>query len=378
MDHKLTLSNFMACFLLSCLVLSSCKNVTNENTCIINMDTNEFIDIDIEKILENSSFTPLEFNPEAALSGIIWFLPYGEAFYVIDRRQKKLLHFDLQGRFVRKIGDVGQGPNEYVALRDVHVSNNGYSFLTGTSQTRIIDYNNGGVLVKTTTYLEESSSSFGVHPQSGDFFFTGWEHLKPRIIKVDPVSRSVIDTFLTVNGFAHSDMGHNFSISNTQNLLCFTSMDNQIYEITQDTVRTKYKLDYRLGYPDYSDIEKTSWKDLDTYGFWLIHRILENRNWMFLCISRGSNTQDDLQEGYNLVYNKTTGDVFRLPGRWQDQDDFDPAFYLGDRNTLYISMVPVKILDDPTWINFFKRLGNIPDENSNPIILKIPLDKITR
>ena len=101
---------------------------TNEATIVINMDTQRFIDIGIERILDNSTYTTLEFTPESSLSGILWFLQYCDAFYVIDGRQRKLLHFDSQGKFIQKIGEVGAGPNEFVALFDAHVSEKGFSF----------------------------------------------------------------------------------------------------------------------------------------------------------------------------------------------------------------------------------------------------------
>jgi hypothetical protein len=356
--------------------MPSCMQETNEATIVINMDTQRFIDIGIERILDNSTYTTLEFTPESSLSGILWFLQYCDAFYVIDGRQRKLLHFDSQGKFIQKIGEVGAGPNEFVALFDAHVSEKGFSFLVGTSETKIFDYSLGGEFLRSTTFLPEPSYAFGVHPQNGDYFFKGLEHQKPRITKIDPHSSSVIDTFLTMNGFAGFEMDHNFSVSTNDNMLFFTSMDNQVYEITTDTREVKYKLEYRSNYPDYLNINRDSWKDLDTHGYWLIHRILENNDWMYLCISRGSNTQDDLQELYNLVYNIKTQEIFRIPGRWQDQNDFYPAFYLGEDNLLHISMVPVKILDDPIWMEFFNRSGKSPDEDSNPIILKVALDKV--
>lgn len=48
----------------------------------------------------------------------------GDFLFVVDKSQKIILHYDLNGKFINKINRSGQGPKEYLYIRDVFISEN--------------------------------------------------------------------------------------------------------------------------------------------------------------------------------------------------------------------------------------------------------------
>lgn len=57
----------------------------------------------------------------------------GERIYILDRKLKKLIVFDIRGKGIGTVGKRGQGPQEYLQISDFAVSNSGnIYFIDGT------------------------------------------------------------------------------------------------------------------------------------------------------------------------------------------------------------------------------------------------------
>jgi len=67
-------------------------------------------------------YVPLETKDDALIGQVRRHLSYyyDGQFYIVS--DDKILKFDSSGKFIRLIGDTGQGPNEYIAIASVDVS----------------------------------------------------------------------------------------------------------------------------------------------------------------------------------------------------------------------------------------------------------------
>jgi hypothetical protein len=101
------------------------------------------------KLIDSVSYIPLETTQEC-LIGEIYKLIFTDNFiYICDKKTNSLYQFDINGRFVRKIGQVGQGPGEYIKVCnfDVNKKNGNISIYCEIKQT-IFEYDYTGELMK--------------------------------------------------------------------------------------------------------------------------------------------------------------------------------------------------------------------------------------
>ena len=76
--------------------------------------------------------------------------------YVIIAELDKILVFEKDGKFVRAIGSIGQGPGEFIGVYDIALDKNNKYLYVHTSTQKIICYD-----LITGNYLKESSSRIG-------------------------------------------------------------------------------------------------------------------------------------------------------------------------------------------------------------------------
>ena len=106
------------------MLLTNCNTSNSDRT--NNSETkNEFIEINIDEldlkdsVLFSTFFSsvkiiPLETNKNCLIGSIADIVIVNDTIYVLDQfNAKSLLVFDLEGNFIRKIGNVGRGPGEY-------------------------------------------------------------------------------------------------------------------------------------------------------------------------------------------------------------------------------------------------------------------------
>lgn len=68
--------------------------------------------------------------------------------YILDRgRNKKLVKYDLKGNALSKIGELGQGPKEYMNITDFDVAENGDIYILDAMQNIVLTFNNRGEFV---------------------------------------------------------------------------------------------------------------------------------------------------------------------------------------------------------------------------------------
>ena len=68
------------------------------------------------------NFIPLETNDSCLFSEIREVEIVDNKIYIIDNKRSGLLVFDISGKFITKIGNLGNGPGEYVTPSNFNIN----------------------------------------------------------------------------------------------------------------------------------------------------------------------------------------------------------------------------------------------------------------
>jgi len=111
----------------------------------------------LKDIVKNASFTQLETNSNCLISGVSKVEIWNDRIYVYDSGFPGHLHcFDLQGKFLFKVGSVGQGPGEYVSLLDFAIDIENKCLWLGDTANKILKYDLDG------NFIEQYSTDFSI------------------------------------------------------------------------------------------------------------------------------------------------------------------------------------------------------------------------
>lgn len=134
MKHKMIFILFylvIVCFSTSCNSQNATMITTNNSIYTINIDSAKVYDVlpysDIFKSVKVISLK----NKEVLIGQIDKIQPYNDHLYILDSNiAKGLFEFNKNGEFIRKIGNLGSGPNEYISCQDFAINEQKNEILT--------------------------------------------------------------------------------------------------------------------------------------------------------------------------------------------------------------------------------------------------------
>lgn len=98
----------------------SCQQKADDTLLTIPVDVQANEPLALSQITHEMKQISLELTDESLLSDrIIRVLHVGEYIIVADRKNPTPLLFDTEGKFIRKIGAIGQGPQEFNSMLDI-------------------------------------------------------------------------------------------------------------------------------------------------------------------------------------------------------------------------------------------------------------------
>lgn len=124
-EKKVCIGIFVAFILL----LSSCQSGNTQVDGVWVADVREAIQtktpISMKEDVESIEYIPLETLDSCLVSNITDLLMDDEFIFIQNGRSQQILQFTRQGKFVREIGKVGEGPGEYAPYSITELSLNG-------------------------------------------------------------------------------------------------------------------------------------------------------------------------------------------------------------------------------------------------------------
>jgi hypothetical protein len=133
--------------LLVIIILSpSCKNSSQITTNLpyhINLEKsiNNEKPLPLSSIGKKIEYIPLETNPECLIKRVS-NISVTDSFIVVSDNNLGLLLFSIKGKYLRKIGNIGRGPDEYPNVNDFIVDNNQKEiYVLSTREVNVYDFN---------------------------------------------------------------------------------------------------------------------------------------------------------------------------------------------------------------------------------------------
>lgn len=106
------------------LLIGICSCTSNNEKKVIDVAKaiNNPVSLDIHKYVSNIKYVPLETKSECIIGDIKKVLKSKNYIFVADFSDN-LFVFNSNGKFVKKVGNKGKGPNEYISITDFTINN---------------------------------------------------------------------------------------------------------------------------------------------------------------------------------------------------------------------------------------------------------------
>lgn len=120
--HNHMNKNFFIGYLV-CILISSCAQVTIKE-CEINQDGDiiiikpDYSDpfFEISDLIDSIKYVKLELTENSMIGELTKIVIFEDRIYALDMKTSSLFTFDIDGKYISKICNIGQGPNEYTQL----------------------------------------------------------------------------------------------------------------------------------------------------------------------------------------------------------------------------------------------------------------------
>ena len=127
------------------LLLFSCTSYDKskiEETCSIKLDNVQETTLTYSDIIDIQEWIVLDSLNECIIGDVAKIEEFNEEYYVLDKTiQKCVLVFDEHGKYLRRIGRIGQGPGEYAQIYDFTINRRTgcVAILSGLSKVYVYD-----------------------------------------------------------------------------------------------------------------------------------------------------------------------------------------------------------------------------------------------
>lgn len=296
-------------FLISLLSSLSClkNNTTNENikndlfdsynTIVIKIPdflTNS--EIDLENLVSSVNFVSLETNPNCHIGQINEVLSDTGYFFIHDKENNLILRFSSEGKFLNRIGAIGDGPGEFKEAYDVSLNKAKKELsVLDLKGRKIINYNYSG------THLNTSAMKF---------LFTQFEYSNDTM--VCNIYKSFNVAIPSIYGYKVIKTDQNFNVLfkalpyNINSSNSFTTekplrkfgdsiyyndpYKNKIYKINSNNICEKFKIDFNEnGWNEninFEELNDSEIKDLFEHYSYFNGNFVASSNYLVLNVNK--------------------------------------------------------------------------------------------
>lgn len=312
--------------------------------------------------------------------------------FILDRSYRRLYCFDKIGKFVRKIGELGTGPEEFISISDFAIDGE-FIYILDRHGFKISSYTLSGEYISSID-LKSIEGNAGHMQTMGEFIYLDFQPDEitvdaetPLLIKIDKVSGEVVNKYLSANQY---NLGFQLIIfkrgsyfySNSTELYYAPIYSNTVFSLSND-IEPYFQINRE------NVLQKSDLKELDLSNPNVIVEIdaFNKLKSILNFFEIGDYIICEYNDGYGfdlMMYSKKDNSASLYEGVWDDYiyksiDKSLPHYFVcSDKNGLYAYMTG----DD---IPFFVELYNSEDlklsfdtsqhevfqsltEDSNPIL----------
>ncbi len=174
------MKNILGYILLSFTLLTCCNHNDNCNKKGIYIPSNidKFCINDtilLNEWIDSITYIPLETNDECLINNITQALYHEGKWIIFDYLSQAIYLFDNNGSYIKRVGNRGRGPEEYVRTSNIIVNNKTGEILVYCYVTdRMIYYNENGDFRKCVKYNRNSTAPIRNISIINENFFIGY------------------------------------------------------------------------------------------------------------------------------------------------------------------------------------------------------------
>lgn len=214
-------------------------------------------EIELSTIFKTIKLIKLESEREESRIGKIdKLIVEGENIFILDKEISKIIYvFNKQGKFIRRIGNLGKGPGEYLTPEDFFIGNNKHIYISDLNLRKIIEYNKKGEYLNETNLngsLSLNARNFMVL-EDGTYLFASNNSVDKNLLKETSYNLCKVndDNKILSRHFRYSNENITIPYSTLNSFMPYkktynylATWNNSVYELTKDSIYLKYKIDF--------------------------------------------------------------------------------------------------------------------------------------
>ena len=369
-------------FIFALLLLWSCGTPDEAFHNPIRVDLDERHDVSIFDIFERVEIIPLETTDESIFRFVDKLIYHEGIFYILDFLGDKILAFDSTGKFLFKIDDRGQGPEQYLNISDFEIDRQANKLLVLDSHRReLIEYDLNGNFLRRISLPTIMGGTYQSLRYLGNGIIAFWTFDDGNRLKFyDRNSNSIFQEHFPREERSMFDHFHIEAFPYANRVMRGAVTDNRVFEIFPDgTYSVAYTWDFgRLNHHAtiarrFPAGQRLSHEEMIAFMYrvrnseivnYLFIRAGGNQRYKYTVVVRRDRVVSILHkisEKKTFVFEETTEGALFAPIYWSDEF----VIGRGPFADSFLNTIPNAILDERNLE--IKR--NI-DEFDNPTLIK--------
>jgi hypothetical protein len=337
----------------------------------ININVDKISEFNIEDVATFHSMIPLETSDEVVIGKIQKVFLTDSLIIVWDKWTNKIFVFDSQGNYKYKIGNKGQGPEEYVRISDVYFDEEKHVIsISDTGTQRIVNYDLQGHFLSSERtgfqlyfFIPDNGGYWGINggqnPNKYDLLY-----IKDADIKFGffPIVAGKVPLY---------DAGHFSKVDNS--LFFHSPYSNVIYKIEEENLTPYINIDFGDKGLSYEKLNPDKFLDKlnNSTFFGSLHNVFFNKDWLFFSFNECSegkqkwyNCYTSLNSVHPIIYDTNTIKHAKEAIQSAPKSDI-----LNLSHSKLIFQIRPHYLSKDAFDELNTKYGNIITTESNPILV---------
>ncbi len=367
-------------FILTFSIFYSCSNkqeIDEFSEIHIEIPVKQLQKVKMSDFISDFKAVKLEFTENSMLHSIRKIIRYKEMIYVLDIfGAKGVLVYDMNGKFIRKIGSVGRGPGQYAMPQDFIID-------TDTNEIEIIGNRKIIYFALNGQYLKESTIEFtGTNflKKGNEYYIAIGGREDYKVVRTDENGIIKAHYLPTYSNYQNGEAFSCFIPLNMQEILFRPKERDTIYLLTLTDAIPHTIIDfgdYKLKIDEFNKLDHSQkaayYKRGQNINQCIIRNYFENSNYIHMVYNMSGTF-------YEYILNKKTERHLHFSNNTLTDDIIgskDSRWITGgDEEYVYYVIEPYKFKSTKQLREFYERFTNdenyikeMLEETSNPIIL---------
>ena len=372
------------------LVLISCQNrpVSKDKT-----DNKIFIDLEkaavyeMNNLFSNVQINPIETSDSSLIGNISKLIINKNRLYVFDKRQKAILTFNMNGKFINKFCRVGSGPGEYLNIEDCTINsfNNTIMIINGYS---LSSYNLNGKFIKKTKITDDNIKAIHQIEAINDStiaILALFENQGALLYSTN--TEKIIKKQEIIPKWTRSKIPFNISnrLYRNNNIVIYREgFSNKVYTVNEQGYNLRYEWDfgkYNFNYnePPLLEVFKkaSSTREIKSnreyyfnkYAIQFQHNV-ENKDYIITCFMHKNKPTTLIYNKISDIYKVIKGDISKLM-MFSQIDLIDSNKIIVVANPTLINMISEKCFSEKN-----KEIVKNISISDNPVIIRLLINDL--